>query len=101
MAFEVYKPRGEKAEKAPLVSLSKNSIVLNKLSREKLQTENVELAFDTDTRTIRIKAVAEGQAIKKTKLFARGFFNHFGITTKGKFPAVFNNEENALYVKIE
>lgn len=101
MAFEVYKPRGEKADKVALVSLSKNSIVLNKVSREKLQAENVELAFDQDTKTIRIKAAAEGQAIKKTKMFARGFFNHFGINIKGKFPAIFNEEENALYVKLE
>ena len=100
MAFEIYKPRGEKADKASLVSLSKNSIVLNKISREKLQAENIELAFDSDTRTIRIKAVAEGQAIKKTKLFARGFFNHFGIISKGKFPATYNEEENALYITL-
>jgi hypothetical protein len=101
MAFEVYKPRGEKSEKIPLVSLSKNSIVLNKTSREKLQAENVELAFDKDTKTIRIKAVDEGQAIKKTKLFARGFFNHFGINTKGKYPAIYDQEENALFVKLD
>lgn len=101
MAFEVYKPRGEKAEKIPLVSLSKNSIVLNKISREKLQAENVELAYDRETKTIRIKAVAEGQAIRKTKLFARGFFNHFEITEKGKFPAIYDEEEKALFVKLE
>jgi len=101
MAFEVYKPRGEKMEKIPLVSLSKNSIVLNKTSREKLQTENVELAYDRETKTIRIKAVAEGQVIRKTKLFARGFFKHFGINEKGKFPAEYNAEESALYVKLE
>ncbi|MDD3894830.1 MAG: hypothetical protein PHU36_07410 [Syntrophomonadaceae bacterium] len=100
MAFEIYKPRGEKADKASLVSLSKNSIVLNKISREKLQAENFELAFDSDTKTIRLKASLEGQAIKKTKLFARGFFNHFGINAKGKFPATFNEEENALYVTL-
>lgn len=101
MAFEVYKPRGEKAEKIPLVSLSKNSIVLNKISREKLQAENVELAFDRDTKMIRIKAVDEGQAIRKTKLFARGFFNYFGINNKGKYPAIYDKEENALFVKLD
>jgi hypothetical protein len=100
MAFEVYKPRGEKAGKVPLVSLSKNSIVLNKISREKLQAENVELAFDDDTNTIRIKASGEGQTVKKTKVFARGFFNHFGINKKGRYEARFEEEENALYVNL-
>lgn len=28
MAFEVYKPRGERTEKAPVVSFSKSSIVV-------------------------------------------------------------------------
>ena len=100
MAFEVYKPRGEKAPKQPLVSLSKNSIVLNKISREKLQADVVELAYDNETNTIRIRAAKEGQTIKKTKLFARGFFNHFGINQTGKYEAVFNEEEKALYVKL-
>lgn len=101
MAFEVYKPRGEKAEKLPLVSLSKNSIVLNKTAREKLQAENVELAFDRETNTIRIRSSKDGQIIKKTKVFARGFFNHFGIDKKGKFTARYSEDENALYVNLD
>lgn len=98
--FEIYKPRSEKAEKTPLVSLSKNSIVLNKTSREKLNAENIELAFDRDTNTLRIKASPDGQTLKKTKMFARGFFNHFGINQKGKFPARYDEVENALYVEL-
>jgi hypothetical protein len=98
--FEVYKPRSEKVEKTPLISLSKNSIVLNKTSREKLNAESIELAFDRDTNTLRIKASPDGQTLKKTKMFARGFFNHFGINKKGKFPARYDEEENALYVNL-
>lgn len=101
MAFEVYKPRGERTPKVPLVNISKNSIVLNKHAREKLQAEKVELAYDKENNTIRIKASEEGQAVKKTKVFARGFFNHFEIDKKGKFTARFDEEENALYVELD
>ena len=100
MAFEIYKPRGEKAGKLPLVSLSKNSIVLNKISRAKLNAEKVELAYDGNANVIRIKASDEGQLMKKTKVFARGYFNHFGINKTGRFKAEYNQEENALYVDI-
>jgi hypothetical protein len=101
MSFEVYKPRGEKADKIPLVSLSKNSIVLNKTSREKLNAESIELAFDSDTNTIRIVGSADGQTLKKTKVFAKGFFNHFGINKKGKFQANYDETENALFVELK
>ena len=98
--FEIYKPRSEKIGKLPLVSLSKNSIVLNKTSREKLNAENIELAFDKDTSTLRIKASPDGQTLRKTKMFARGFFNYFGINKKGKFSASYDEEENALFVNL-
>jgi hypothetical protein len=96
--FEVYKPRGERVPKLPLVTISKNSIVLNKYAREKLKADKVELAFDAGSNLIRIKASATGQNIKKTKVFGRGFFNHFGITEKGKFYADYEETENALFV---
>lgn len=100
MAFEVYKPRAEKAGKLPVVSLSKNSIVLNKVSREKLDTEKIELAYDLDSNVIRIKSSEDGQVMKKTKVFAKGFFNHFNISKPGKYTAEYNQEENALYVDL-
>ncbi|NLI12138.1 hypothetical protein [Pelotomaculum propionicicum] len=100
MVFEIYKPRGEKVKKEFIVSLSKNAIVLNKHVREKLQAQKIELAYDKDTKTIRIKASDEGQTLKKTKAFARGFFNHFGIDKKGKFIARYDESENAIYVDI-
>ncbi|MCL6477763.1 MAG: hypothetical protein K6T65_05050 [Peptococcaceae bacterium] len=101
MAFEVYRPRGEKQEKAPIVSLSKTSIVLNNIAREKLGTNRIEMAYDRDTKTIRIRALDEGgMEIRKTKVFGKGFFNQFNITQKGKFEAKFNPDERALYVKL-
>ncbi len=100
MAFEIYKPRGERVPKLPLVTLSKNSIVLNKHAREKMNTEKVELAYDKDTNTIRIKATEDGQSIKKTKVFSRGFFNHFNILNKGKFQAEYDETQNALFVNL-
>lgn len=100
MAFEIYKPRGERIPKLPLVTISKNSIVLNKHAREKLEAERVELAYDRETNMIRIKATEDGQNIKKTKVFSRGFFNHFNITVKGKYQAKYDEKENALYVNL-
>jgi len=100
MAFEIYKPRGEKIKKEFIVSLSKNSIVLNKHAREKLQAQKIELAYDKDTNTLRIKATDDGQTLKKTKTFARGFFNNFGIDKKGKFTGRYDENEEALFVDI-
>ncbi|MDD4170255.1 MAG: hypothetical protein PHD36_08420 [Desulfotomaculaceae bacterium] len=100
MAFEIYKPRGERVPKLPLVTFSKNSIVLNKHAREKLNAEKVELAYDSETNVVRIKASDEGQNIKKTKVFGRGFFNHFDIEIKGKFLADYDENERALYVSL-
>lgn len=102
MAFEVYQPRGEKAEKLPLVSLSKNSLVMNNKAREKLnKPENIELAFDKSSNTIRIKPSNNGLSVKKTKVFAKGFFNHFNINQKGRFAATYDENENVLYVNID
>jgi hypothetical protein len=53
-----------------VVRLSRNSIVLNKVTREQLnRPEYLELAFDTGTGTIRIRPAG-----KKTKVASRGFF---------------------------
>jgi len=101
MAFEVYKPRGERTTRRSLVTLSQNSIVLNKHAREKLNAEKVELAYDPESNTIRIKAADNGQIIKKTKVFSRGFFNHFEIDRKGKYAAEYKEKEKALYVNLD
>ena len=101
MAFEIYKPRGERQEKAPIVSLSKTSIVLNNVSRGKLGTSRIELAYDRDTKIIRIRGVNDGGIeIKKTKVFGKGFFNQFGINKKGKFEAKYDSTDNTLYARI-
>jgi len=101
MSFEVYKPRGERMEKMPIISLSKSSIVLNNVARQKLGHNKIELAFDRDTNTIRIKAVDEGGLeMRKTKVFGKGFFNYFNIDKKGKYEASYEPGENALYANI-
>lgn len=101
MAFEIYKPRGERQEKAPIVSLSKTSIVLNNVAREKLGTSRIELAYDRDTKIIRIRGVNDGgMEIKKTKVFGKGFFNQFEINKKGKFEAKYDSTDNSLYARI-
>ncbi|MFZ5597093.1 MAG: hypothetical protein ACOY31_08795 [Bacillota bacterium] len=101
MVFEVYRPRGDRAEKVPIISISKSSIVLNNVARQKLGHNRIELAFDRNTRTLRIRPVDEGGLeMKKTKVFGKGFFNYFDIKQKGKFEARYEPEENALYATI-
>lgn len=101
MAFEIYKPRGERVGKFSLVTLSSNSITLNKIAREKLSNPNtLEFAYDKDSNLMRIKPTDAGQVMKKTKVFAKGFFNHFDIDKKGKFIANYDENENALYVNL-
>lgn len=102
MVFEIYKPRGERKEKPSLISISKNSLVMNNKAREKLNNPtNIELAFDRETNIIRIRPSSDGLTVKKTKVFAKGFFNHFGISKKGKFIAEYNENDHALYADID
>ncbi|MCL6560418.1 MAG: hypothetical protein K6U74_16825, partial [Firmicutes bacterium] len=97
MAFVVYKPRGEKVKKVPIVSFSKSSIVLNGVAREKLNSQNVELAYDDDTKTVRIRAVDDGgMQIKKTKIFGKGFYKYFNIHPRGKVEAKYSEKDRAL-----
>lgn len=99
MAFEVYKPR---FEKEATVAISKNHLTLNKKLMDKFDTKYVELAFDPDTKTIRIKASnnENGLILNRNKIGARGFFKHFNIQQKGKYNAVYNENEKAIFVRI-
>jgi len=105
MTFEIYRPRSRGKEKMSklIVSLSKNSIVLTKPAREKLQyPEYLELAYDKDSATLRIRPSSRDQGIpvKKTRIAAKSFYDHFNISIYGKFFADYNSEENALYVSL-
>jgi hypothetical protein len=104
MPFEVYRPRASKKEgPKPVVRLSKSSLVLNKVAREKLNMpEYLELAYEKKTRTIRIKPAdkSSGIALKKTKVFAKGFFNNFKIKSTGTYDAQYEPEKNEIYVKL-
>ena len=89
MAFEVYHPRRRETNAPkPVVRLSKLSLVLNKVAREKLNNpEHLELAFDSETGSIRIKPADKdgGLAVRKTKVFAKGFFESFKIKASGNY----------------
>ena len=103
MAFEVYTPRrgggktATRAKKVPVIRLSKTSLVLNKWAREALGSNTIELAYDADTKTIRI-APNGSIPLKKTKVFAKGFFNAFGIKMNGSFPV--EVKDGFLFAKI-
>ena len=98
MSFEVYKPRFEKES---TVAVSKNHLTLNKQLAVKLDTSLVELAYDPDTKTIRIKPSnnENGLILNKNKIGAKGFFKHFNIDLKGKYCAVFDEKEKSVYVR--
>ena len=107
MPFEVYTPRSKSKEKEPAtaVKISKNSIVLNKNLRGLIQQpEYIELAFDGDSKTLRIRPVAKGDGkgiqLKKTKVYAKGFLEHFQINNYGRHFASYDQEENAIYVTL-
>ncbi|WP_041274398.1 hypothetical protein [Desulforamulus reducens] len=97
MAFEVYYPRSEN-----FVSVSKNHITLNRNLVTKLNTDHVELAFDRETNVIRITGSSpdSGLILNKTRIGAKGFLQYFGIESKGKFPATYNEEENSIYIQL-
>ncbi len=102
--FEVYVPRSREAKKkdVPEIKISKQSIVLNKNARNLIQADKLELAYDSADGIIRIKKAEEGGInMKKTKVFAKGFLEHFDIGGKGKFPATYQDDERALYVKVK
>jgi len=86
--FEVYAPRSKKEAKdkqCPEIKISKQSIVLNKKARILLQAESLELAYDKGAEIVRIRKADEGGLnMKKTKVFAKGFLEHFNIQGKGK-----------------
>ncbi len=44
----------------------------------------MELAFDPETSTVRVTPGGNVQ-VRKTKIFAKGFYKRFGITITGKF----------------
>lgn len=104
MVFEVYVPkrRKSKADPQPLVKLSKSSIVLDKVSRATLKCDLLELAYNAQSKSIRIRPGTEqtGLPLLKTKLNARGFFKEFNITDTGKYIAKYDENENALYVQL-
>ncbi len=104
MSFEVYVPRARVKEKEPQIAIkiSRNSIVLNKNVRELLkQPTFVELAFDPGALKIRIRPIAVGGInLKKTKVYAKGFLEHFNIKNYGKYIAEYHEDDNSVYVNI-
>ncbi|MCG9968869.1 hypothetical protein L9W92_12555 [Pelotomaculum terephthalicicum JT] len=99
MTYEVYKP---KTEQDLTISISKNHLTLNKKLASKLNMSHVELAYDQLTKTIRIKPTVndKGLTVNKNKIGARGFLKHFKIQCKGKYCTTFDENENALYIRL-
>jgi DNA (cytosine-5)-methyltransferase 1 len=85
----------------PEVRISKQSIVFNRMARRLLQAESIELAYDSDNKTIRIKKSEDGIRIEKTRVPARGFLEHFNIQERGRCRANYSDTEDVLYVRLK
>ena len=95
MAFEVYKPH----EKEAKVKISKNIIVLDRISLENFNTKIIELAYDKDKRIIKIQPSKNGHMLRnQKKIYAKGFINHFNINKRGLFGAQYDKKKDTLYV---
>ncbi len=99
MAFEVYRPRSSSEN---LVSITKHHIRLGNKMANKLNGDQVEVAYDKDTNILRIRDTDEdGMKITKNKIGARGILNYFDINvTKGNFVAEYSPKDNAVYVNL-
>ncbi|MDA8334246.1 MAG: hypothetical protein M0Z41_04495 [Peptococcaceae bacterium] len=98
MAFETYLPaRGSgrdtgvsRPKRVPAIRLSKNSLVINKWAREFFRAANIELAYDRETNTIRI-GPGGTMRLNNSKVYAKGFYKAFGISSVGLFPVEVEN----------
>jgi len=106
MGFEAYAPHQELGKTTevvpndrnfPAIRLSRHSLTINKWAREFFCAANVELAFDPETKTIRI-GPGGTFTLKNSRIYARGFFKAFGITSVGLFPVEF--KEGHLYARL-
>ena len=99
MAFEIYRQRSAREN---MVALTKHHIRLGGRLAQKIGSRRVEVAYDKDTGNLRITGVEDGgMLLNKNKIGARGIFTYFNIESKkGTYHAVFNEQENAVYVDL-
>jgi len=100
LAFEVYKPRSSKED---VVAFTKHHIRLGVKLVDKLGGDRVEVAYDRETRQLRIKAVSVGGLLlNKNKIGARGIFRFFNLESKkGNYDARYDPEEEAIFVDMK
>jgi len=97
MPFEVYRPRSSREN---VVALTKHHIRIGGKLVDKLGSNRVEVAFDREKNSLRIKGVEDGgMMLNKNKIGARGVFKYFDIENKkGSYSAEYNEKENAIFV---
>ena len=101
MVFETYAPRADKKNNS--VAISKNHITLTLKLLEKMKSKDVELAYDSDNKVIRIKPVPDGKGLtisKTNKIGAKGFFSHFNLQVKGKYDGRYDEKDKAIYIQL-
>lgn len=103
LAFEVYDFENTVPSDKPFIRIGEKSIVFNKVFLSMLKASKLELAYDSKTKTIRIKSVdndEKGIQLDKTKIPAANFLNHFKIEQRGRFEAKYDDKNGCFYIKI-
>ncbi len=100
MVFEIYRPRSSNQNR---VALTKHHIRLGNELARKIDSDQVEIAFDKENKVLRIRAVNEGgMKLSNNKIGARGVFRYFGLEkVRGSFKAEYDENEKAIYVYLE
>lgn len=83
--FQTYVPKGSKRLRHNYVCLTKNHIVLAENLADKVRSNEVELKYDIDNKTICINFDGTGLKVKDSKINASGFYKFFDIKAKGNF----------------
>ncbi|MEN6351402.1 MAG: hypothetical protein ABFD08_18675 [Syntrophomonas sp.] len=104
MSFEVYNFENNLSSNIPNIRIGEKSIVLNKVFLNLLNSSKVTVAYDPKIKTIRIKAATENEKgavqIDKSKIPSGGFLEYFKITQRGRFSAIYDEEQNVFMIKI-
>lgn len=106
MSYEILPvmPRKEKKKPIPFISLTRfDEIRVCKLARKiyNFPTEGlVEVGFLKDEKLLRLKLVENnGHKMIKGIIYTKGFYEHFSIKERGRFPISFY--DNALFIDLK
>lgn len=81
--------------------LTKTHLILSPDMQDKIETPNVQVAYDPDNEQIRLRPVGSGGLkITDGKVQSKGFAGYFGINKRGIFNAEWNEDEKAIFISL-